>query len=365
MIPSRFFIILLLFPLMTSTAQAEWLIFADATAIARKLPEDFDQAMKTREFKPSLTLFGNINRKNYQMLVEAVAHPDKAKLERLQLGWNINPYNTLWLGRFHNPFDYWSERFHHGLYFQTSQLRPGIVEFEDNGGVMPIHLSGLLLKGFHLTSAMAGIRYDLALGTGPKVTRAADGSELKTPGPTAALTRAARDSLAASARLAYLPDAAGENEIGLFISRTIMPTENLPTIRGNVTQWASGLFGHWQGEQFKLLGASIIIRHTLDMAMNGQDNRLMSHMFSNQYLQGEYTFKPRWHSYSRIEATQGSDDDEYIQSFAMFIKKRFLLGLRYDYLRHQAIRVEASRAEHQHDNTAFTMLAIQWSALLP
>ncbi len=346
-------------------AQGEWLVFTDVTASARDLPADMTKIMASRELEPMLTLFGNRDQEHYQILFEGMLKPDAAAIERLQLGWNIDANNTLWLGRFHNPFDYWSDRFHHGLYFQTSQSRPGVVAFEEDGGVMPIHLSGLLLSGIQITPAMAGIRYDLALGVGPRVNGDSDGSRLESPTPLAPLEGGGRHKPALSLRLAYLPDILDENELGLFISRTRMPTENVNGIQGEVIQLAGGLFGHWQNKRMELLGAAIAIRHHLNMAMPDMARQTMNHLLSNQYLQGAYGFRPRWKIYSRLETTQGIKDDPYIQSFAMFVKDRALLGLRHDYRRQQAIRLEVARARHQHGTMPFNSLALQWSALWP
>ncbi len=362
--PLALFTLLLLW-LPGAHAQGEWLLFTDVTATARDLPADMTPVMATRELEPMLTLFGNLDQERYQVLFEGMAKPDTMAIERLQLGWNMDQNNTLWIGRFHNPFDYWSDRFHHGLYFQTSQSRPGVVAFEEDGGVMPIHLSGLLLSGIRLTPDMAGIRYDLALGVGPQVQGDSDGSRLESPSPLAPLERNGRHGQALSLRLTYLPDILDENELGLFISRTRMPTENVNNIYGDVIQLAGGLFGHWQKAHFKLLGAAIVIRHQLNMAMPGTVRQTMNHLLSNQYLQGEYGFRPRWQVYARLETTQGIKDDPYIQSFAMFVEDRALLGLRHDYRRQQAIRLELARARHQHNAAPFNSLALQWSALWP
>lgn len=347
-------------------AQGEWLLFTDITATQRDLPASSAGTMKDRELTPSLTLFGNLSKERSQVLFEGFINKDEAEIERLQLGWNINQTNTLWYGRFHNPFDYWTSKFHHGLYFQTTQLRPGIVEFEDEGGVMPLHLSGFLLEGLYPTRGMGGIRYDLALGVGPRVGSDANGSVLDAPSFMSLFNESDKHNTAFTARIAYLPDAIGENEIGLFISRVIMPTEGLSFIHSDVTQTSAGLFGNWQNERIKLFGTAIFIRHELDMDLPDQaGHQPMRHNMNSAYLQGEYTLTPRWRGYARFESTPGAKDDAYVHSFAMFIKKRVLLGFRYDFKHNQALKLEVSRAEHQHDDVPFNAVSLQWSTLFP
>jgi hypothetical protein len=64
-------------------------------------------------------------------------------LERLQVGYDVNDLLTLWVGRFHTPYGYWNNAFHHGAQIQTSILRPRFIAFEDNGGVLPAHSVGI------------------------------------------------------------------------------------------------------------------------------------------------------------------------------------------------------------------------------
>ena len=68
-------------------------------------------------------------------------------LERLQLGFDVNDSLTLWAGRFHTPYGYWNNAFHHGAQIQASILRPRFIAFEDNGGVLPSHSVGIWATG--------------------------------------------------------------------------------------------------------------------------------------------------------------------------------------------------------------------------
>ncbi len=68
-------------------------------------------------------------------------------IERLYLRWS----NNHWLvqaGRVHAPLDYWNVAFHHGSWIQPTISRPRVVEYEDKGGLLPVHALGLY-GGFH------------------------------------------------------------------------------------------------------------------------------------------------------------------------------------------------------------------------
>jgi hypothetical protein len=63
-------------------------------------------------------------------------------LERLHLRWT---WHGFWIeaGRSHTDFGYWNLAYHHGKWLQPTILRPRIVEFEDSGGLLPIHWIGV------------------------------------------------------------------------------------------------------------------------------------------------------------------------------------------------------------------------------
>ncbi len=68
-------------------------------------------------------------------------------LERLQIGYQLGDSTKLWVGRFHTPYGYYNNAFHHGQQISTSLRRPKFLAFEDQGGVMPAHTVGLWLSG--------------------------------------------------------------------------------------------------------------------------------------------------------------------------------------------------------------------------
>lgn len=89
-------------------------------------------------------------------------------LERAQFGYAFGDAATLWLGRVHTPFGYWNTAFHHGQQIATSLRRPQFIDFEDKGGVLPVHTVGAWITGS--TRAMGGkLTYDLFAGNSPRL----------------------------------------------------------------------------------------------------------------------------------------------------------------------------------------------------
>lgn len=94
-------------------------------------------------------------------------------IERLEIGYVFNDNATLWAGRFHTPYGYWNNAFHHGSQVQTSVLRPRFLDFEDSGGVLPAHMLGLWGTGKIKTGVDNDkFTYDWFVGNGPRITNA-------------------------------------------------------------------------------------------------------------------------------------------------------------------------------------------------
>lgn len=105
-------------------------------------------------------------------LMELVFEFDEAggsfDMERVQIGYLLSDGLTLWGGRFHTPFGLWNTSFHHGANLQTSITRPHLVDFEDEGGLIPAHSVGLWADG-RLALDSGKLHYDIYLANGPSV----------------------------------------------------------------------------------------------------------------------------------------------------------------------------------------------------
>ncbi|HEY7377189.1 MAG TPA: hypothetical protein VH542_00745 [Steroidobacteraceae bacterium] len=89
-------------------------------------------------------------------------------LERAQLGYQFADATTLWLGRFHTPYGYYNTAFHHGQQISTALRRPGVVQFETTGGVMPAHAVGLWLQGVDRMD-VGRLTYDVYVANAPRI----------------------------------------------------------------------------------------------------------------------------------------------------------------------------------------------------
>ena len=95
-------------------------------------------------------------------------HQDNAfqtDLERVLLEGSLNDYFKLSGGRYHTAIGYYNTAYHHSTWFQTATERPYIFEYEDEGGILPIHMVGVQASG-QIPSGNLGLHYVVEAGNG-------------------------------------------------------------------------------------------------------------------------------------------------------------------------------------------------------
>jgi hypothetical protein len=98
-------------------------------------------------------------------------------LERAQITYLPSDNLSVSFGRTHSMLGYYNTAFHHGTWFQTTMDRPRIFQFEDSGGILPIHNVGIAATakiprnalGLHFIAEVGNGRqsYSLFAGTTP------------------------------------------------------------------------------------------------------------------------------------------------------------------------------------------------------
>jgi hypothetical protein len=87
------------------------------------------------------------------------------EIERMFLTYRLSDYLNINAGRYHTAIGYFNGAFHHGKWFQTLVDRPFLFEFEDAGGILPIHNTGLSVDG-RLPSGSLNLHYVAEIGNG-------------------------------------------------------------------------------------------------------------------------------------------------------------------------------------------------------
>ncbi len=86
-------------------------------------------------------------------------------VERLLLQYSHNDYFNFAIGRYHTAIGYYNTAYHHSTWLQTAIGRPFLFEFEDGGGILPIHNVGASVTG-RIPSRGLGLHYIVEVGNG-------------------------------------------------------------------------------------------------------------------------------------------------------------------------------------------------------
>ena len=86
-------------------------------------------------------------------------------IERYLLQYSHNDYLNISVGRGHTAIGYYNTAYHHSTWMQTATDRPFLFEFEDHGGILPVHTVGVSANGM-IPSRSLGLHYVAELGNG-------------------------------------------------------------------------------------------------------------------------------------------------------------------------------------------------------
>jgi hypothetical protein len=86
-------------------------------------------------------------------------------IERYLLQYSHNDYLNLSVGRGHTAIGYYNTAYHHSSWLQTTTGRPLLFDFEDHGGILPIHMVGVSASGL-IPSGQLGLHYVAEVGNG-------------------------------------------------------------------------------------------------------------------------------------------------------------------------------------------------------
>ena len=258
----------------------------------------------------------------------------EADLERAQIGYVFSDQLTLWLGRFHTPFGYWNMAFHHGAQIQTSILRPRMLDFEDDGGILPVHTTGLWGSGSVKTGA-GKLVYNLYMGNG---TRIHDGA--LDPNPAGDDDSNKVVGFSVGHRFNGALDGLAVGVHGLRQSVTAYGANDLPTSRTRLAML--GGYGVYDNEGWELIGEYYRLHNTDLSGGTG------SHGSWTGYAHVARTLNERWVPYYRFEKASLDPADNYFAAQANGRSyTRHVLGLRFNADPRAALKLELNRTRDE------------------
>jgi len=295
----------------------------------------------------------------FRLFGEYLRSDHEGDLERFQLGWQLSSDTVIWIGRFHQPTSVWNHEHHHGQYLQTSITRPSIDEWEDLGGVLPQHFTGMLVESSKAVSDTWRLRTALGAGIAPQIN--GEGME-----PFNLLhPDSERHRFGYHARASLHPGDVTETGFGILAAHDDMPGVELelghvstPLMIGldHVELNLYGLFGTYAATSWKLLSAI----YYADARLFYTDHRI-NDSFSVGYVQLERRLVRDLTGYARWEDSI-SAGHSYLELFERYARSRHVAGLRWDLARRQAISVESADTHKLHGS--YSTIRLQWSAAL-
>lgn len=283
--------------------------------------------------------------RNFLFLGELLLSKHEQHIERLQLGWTAGD-SKIWFGRFHNPIGYWNSQFHHGANLQTSISRPSIVEFEHDDGILPMHLTGLLVEGV-LERDNQGLGYAFAVAVGPELSDKLEALDVLNPG-------SGSQDLSLTFALYHEPVLYSATRYGLFVNYNEIPAVGIGI--DEVHQVNAGVYGRWDHQPWRFTGSMFYLHNSLQ-----QVNLTPTDDFVSGYFQAENNLDDQWTIFGRVEWTFAGEDDIYLALLPHYVKDRVLGGFRLDAFGRHSFKLEISGNRVQGDN--FGQVMLQWDAM--
>lgn len=288
---------------------------------------------------------------------EYVVTDHETELERFQIGWEPKENLLIWLGRYHQPSSYWNQRYHHGQYLQTPITRPRVEEWEDTRGVLPQHMVGALIETTWRGKGPGSVNLTIGTGISPSL----DVGELD----TYSLLRSNDSSIrgAYNFRLDFHPDVESENSLGLLLSHNEIGVNDGAVPSGyapfdHIDQNIFGAYADWSYRGWRALGTAYFVQ--ADFA-SGED--YVKDHFVAAYLEIERQIRPTLAVVVRQEYFSHADSSLYLRLFPDRIEQKTMGGLRWDFARKQALKVEIATVTTPLDH--FNEFRVEWSGAIP
>ena len=170
-------------------------------------------------------------------------------VERYLIEYSQNDYFKLAAGRWHTAIGYYNTAYHHSTWFQTAADRPFLFQFEDRGGILPIHSVGLSASGL-IPSGPLGLHYVAEVGNG----RAS-----RTPLTEEPVQNVIDDQSHKAYNLALFarPEAVRGLQVGFSAYRDLLAPLNMPRVDETILA-AHAVFVR---PSFEWLNEALVVRH--------------------------------------------------------------------------------------------------------
>jgi hypothetical protein len=289
-----------------------------------------------------------------KLLGEFEVNDHESDLERFQIGWEPSEHMVLWLGRFHQPGSIWNSEYHHGQYLQTPITRPGVENWDDDGGVIPQQFTGVLTES----------NWNLPDGRVLKIAAGSGLTSVLTPEGLKSfdLLRPNADEhrFGYQGRVALMSDQFSESGAGLVFAKEKIawrdaPPALFPTLR-YVDFTLAGAYATYAHGSWKLQAVGYYIDAQL-IGTHARDSDLLT-----GYVTVEDALTHNLRVFVRREDSSHLSEAPYLRLFPLFPTARSTLAVRWDFMRRHALTAELADTYTATDH--YMEYRLQWSAAL-
>jgi hypothetical protein len=331
--------------------QAEFLLLPSAEAVGT-----FDRQAPVTQITDEVLKLDSIfslQSGAFKLFGEYLVSDHEGDLERFQIGWQASSDTVVWIGRYHQPTSIWNHEHHHGQYLQTSITRPAIDEWEDLGGVLPQHFTGVLIESSKTVFGDWRLHMAAAGGIAPELNHEGlEPFDLVHPDHD-------RRQMGYQARASLHPGEFTETGFGMIAADDGLSQVGPQTAEmlglNHVNLRLLGVFGTYAAHSWKILGTAYYANARLYYTGSQIDDH-----FEVGYVQGEWHLQYDLTTFARLEESAHASDSAYLSLFDEFHRSRQLAGLRWDFAHRQALTVELGRTHTLQG--AFSDVRLQWSA---
>jgi hypothetical protein len=246
------------------------------------------------------------------------------ELERLLLQVAASEYFNVSVGRYHTAIGWYNTAYHHSAWLQTAVGRPFLFDFEDEGGILPIHNVGVTVGG-RIPSGPVNLRYVAEAGNGR-----ASRSPLDEP------TQNVHDEnshKAVNFALLARPDWLRGFQTGFSVYYDRLA----PAQSSRVGQTIVAVHAVYQSRIFEWLNEGVFVRHSV----NDTGRVFTTPGFYTQVARQFGSLKP----YFRYQYVDAPPEDPFYAAVGRMYGPSF--GLRYDFSQLAAFKAQYDRTAYR------------------
>jgi hypothetical protein len=243
-------------------------------------------------------------------------------VERMLLKYDLNDYLKMSFGRFHTATSYYNSVFHHGRWLQTAADRPLVVEFADDGGLLPTQAIGVSFTG-SIPSGKLGLNYIFEYGSADTIR-----PQINRPGtPEIDENNGNGTTVGLFAKPDWLPGL----DIGGSFYHDRMSPDNRPIHIGQAIGSAHIVY---VTPRFEFLNEGFIIQHRIE----GTSQTFNTPAF---YTLISQKFGKKWRPYFRYQYVNASSQSPLFSDVGL--RHGPSAGVRFDFSDYVAFKVQYDR----------------------